>query len=326
MFDDSSMNEGEIFDSSPVWPASADLMACLSGLFVLLFVSVLVFQLDLLTRLDDEKDKLAQEQKARAAENARLKALEAALAGPLAKGRITLDGAKIGIQGNLLFAPASPDLSEEGAGLILDLALPLATYAEQTHMLLMVSGFTDNLPVMPGGRYVDNWELSQARAMTVTRVLMSAGFPRGRLLAAGFGENYPVASNETEEGRSLNRRVEIAPVPVPRALAAREKKKEVGSPLGSPVEKGSKEDAEKRDEAASASSNSKEQTIEDPSVTTCKNPPCEEMPSGDALKNESKDSVVAQKAFQDAMNIAKKKQDANKKESVEVRADAGGNP
>jgi|GEM_PF-840171 len=220
MFDEVP-EEGEVFDQSPVWPASADLMACLTGVFVLLFVSALVFQLDLLTRLETERTKLKAEQRARAEENSRLKALEEALAGPLAKGRITLDGAKIGIQGNLLFGLASDELSADGMGLILDLARPLAIYAEQTGTLLMVSGFTDNLPLHAGGRYVDNWELSQGRAMTVTRALMEGGFPRGRLLAAGFGENYPVASNDTDDGRKLNRRVEIAPVPVPQTLAAR---------------------------------------------------------------------------------------------------------
>ena len=210
-------SDNGIFETSPVWPVVADVMACLAGLFVLLFVAALVFQLDLLTRLDKEQAKLKIEQGARAIEKARLDVLEAALAAPLQSGRITLQGDRIGIQGNVLFALASDELSDDGLSLTGELAKPLANYVAQTGQMLMVSGYTDSLQLHPGGRFRDNWALSQSRALTVGRALMAAGFPAQRLLAAGFGENLPVADNATENGRRLNRRVEIVPVAAPSA-------------------------------------------------------------------------------------------------------------
>ena len=67
-------------------------------------------------------------------------------------------------------------------------------------------------------RYEDNLELSAQRALTVTRALITSGMPRSRVFAAAFGAEQPVASNADEQGRALNRRVEMAPVP--RASAA----------------------------------------------------------------------------------------------------------
>ena len=82
------------------------------------------------------------------------------------------------------------------------------------------SGFTDNKTVVkgPSQRYEDNLELSAQRALTVTRALITSGMPRSRVFAAAFGAEQPVASNADEQGRALNRRVEMAPVP--RASAA----------------------------------------------------------------------------------------------------------
>jgi OOP family OmpA-OmpF porin len=51
--------------------------------------------------------------------------------------------------------------------------------------------------------------LSQARAMAVRDYVVGAGIPEGRLLAVGFGESEPIADNETDEGRALNRRIEF---------------------------------------------------------------------------------------------------------------------
>jgi flagellar motor protein MotB len=198
--------EEEGFDITPVWPVVSDIMAAVSGLFVLLFVWAVVFQIDLASALRAERE-------ARQAEAERLQALERALAEPLAKGRITLEGGRIGIQGNVLFPLGSADLSAEGQGLVAELADPLHAYAEHAGTAIMVSGFTDDLPIHADYRFRDNWELSTERALTVTRALVRDGFPAGRIFAAGFGESMPVAPNDSEANRALNRRVEIAPVP-----------------------------------------------------------------------------------------------------------------
>jgi flagellar motor protein MotB len=78
----------------------------------------------------------------------------------------------------------------------------------------MVSGFTDDRQVRGGSqKFADNWELSAQRALTVTRTLIEEGLPAGSVFAAAFGAQQPVASNADAEGRSRNRRVEMAPTP-----------------------------------------------------------------------------------------------------------------
>jgi flagellar motor protein MotB len=80
--------------------------------------------------------------------------------------------------------------------------------------MLMVSGFTDNKTVQARNQqFEDNLELSAQRALTVTRSLIEEGMPSSRVFAAAFGAEQPVASNGSEKGRALNRRVEMAPVP-----------------------------------------------------------------------------------------------------------------
>ncbi len=199
--------------AAPVWAAFADLMAVLLGVFVLILVCVIGVQLQLSARLDEEV-------RQRQAETRRLQALEQALAAPLADGRVTLVDGRIGIRGSVLFALNSDRLQPEGEQLLQTLATPLARYLESRDEVLMVSGFTDDRPVHEGNRrFADNWELSAQRALTVTRALMDQGVPADSVFAAAFGAQQPVSSNEDEDGRARNRRVEIAPVPRPTRTA-----------------------------------------------------------------------------------------------------------
>ena len=74
---------------------------------------------------------------------------------------------------------------------------------------LRVDGHTDDTPLL-GGRYADNWELSQGRALSVVKYMISAlGIPPDRLAANGFGQYQPVAPGESEEARAQNRRIEL---------------------------------------------------------------------------------------------------------------------
>lgn len=199
---------------APAWAAFGDLMAGVLGAFVLVLAAALVGQLDLANRLEAE---VAQRQ----AEQARREALERALAGPLADGRITLVEGRIGISGAVLFATGSDELHADGRALIRSLAPPLRTYLAQRDEILMVSGFTDDRGMRGGPqKFADNWELSAQRALTVTRTLMAEGLPPDAVFAAAFGPQQPVASNEDVAGRALNRRVEIAPTPRPKRAAA----------------------------------------------------------------------------------------------------------
>ena len=201
-FDDGSES------SAPVWAVFGDLMAGMLGAFVLILVFALAMQLDLAERLKAEVQQ-------RQAESQRREALERALAGPLAAGRVTLANGRIGISGSVLFALNSADLQPEGRQLLKSLAAPLATYLATRDEALMVSGFTDDRPLRDDGRgrFADNWELSAQRALTVTRALIEDGMPASAVFAAAFGAEQPVASNADAAGRALNRRVEMAPTP-----------------------------------------------------------------------------------------------------------------
>jgi len=193
--------------STPVWAVFGDLMSGLLGAFVLILVGVLGVQLELATSLEAEVQK-------RRIEEQRREALEKALAVPLAAGRVTLNDGRIGISGSVLFALNSDELQPEGRQLLESLAPPLAAYLAVHDEMLMVSGFTDDRPVRESNRqFADNLELSAQRALTVTRSLIDEGIPSSSIFAAAFGPEQPVASNADADGRSRNRRVEMAPVP-----------------------------------------------------------------------------------------------------------------
>jgi flagellar motor protein MotB len=192
---------------TPVWAIFGDLMAGVVGIFVLILVWVLGYQVELAQSLREEVSK-------RQAEEQRRIALEEALADPLATGRVTLRDGRIGISGSVLFSLNSDQLQPEGRDLLQTLVGPLRVYLGERDQLLMVSGFTDDLPIQQGNnRFADNWELSAQRALTVTRALIEEGMPPAMVFAAAFGAQQPVAPNADDEGRSRNRRVEMAPVP-----------------------------------------------------------------------------------------------------------------
>ena len=193
--------------TAPVWAVFGDLMSGLLGAFVLVLVGVLVVQMDLVTNLQAEVAK-------RQSEEQRRMALEKALAVPLATGRVTLNNGRIGISGNVLFPVNSDQLRPEGRQLLKSLVPPLQVYLGARDDMLMVSGFTDNQPIIDRNQhFTDNLELSAQRALTVSRALIESGMPSSRVFAAAFGAEQPVASNDDDKGRAQNRRVEMAPVP-----------------------------------------------------------------------------------------------------------------
>jgi len=75
---------------------------------------------------------------------------------------------------------------------------------------ITVSGHTDNVPLIFGSQFRDNWDLAAARASSVVQALEDTGkVPAGRMQAVSFGESQPVESNDTARGRAVNRRIEI---------------------------------------------------------------------------------------------------------------------
>ena len=200
-------SDAGIEQTAPGWAVFGDLMSGLLGAFVLILVGVLGVQLELATHLEAEVQKRQIEEKRRMA-------LEKALAIPLATGRVTLNNGRIGISGSVLFSFNSAQLQPDGRLLLKSLVAPLRVYLGERDELLMVSGFTDDVPIQQGNeRFADNWELSAQRALTVTRALIDEGMPSSLLFAAAFGTEQPVASYADDKGRSQNRRVEMAPVP-----------------------------------------------------------------------------------------------------------------
>lgn len=197
----------ELADDTPVWAVFGDLMSGLVGVFVLILVWVVGYQVEL-------SQSLQQEVTRRESEQQRRMILEEALAAPLASGRITLRDGRIGISGSVLFSLNSAELQQEGRELLRQLIQPLQLYLDENDELLMVSGFTDDLPIQQGNlQFSDNWELSAQRALTVTRALIAEGMPPNLVFAAAFGAGHPVVANTDNVSRAQNRRVEMAPVP-----------------------------------------------------------------------------------------------------------------
>ena len=89
----------------------------------------------------------------------------------------------------------------------------LAMRLRATPYDLRIEGHTDNVPIHTA-QFASNWELSTARATELAKIFITQyGLAPGRLSAAGFAEYHPVASNDTPDGRSQNRRVDIIVLP-----------------------------------------------------------------------------------------------------------------
>jgi chemotaxis protein MotB len=116
----------------------------------------------------------------------------------------------ISISDKLLFTSGSSNISEKAKALLSKVAEVISSKPE---MDVMVEGYTDNVP-MNSTTIQDNWELSTLRATSVIRVLQNDyGIDPARLIAAGRSEYLPIATNDTLEGRSKNRRTRIVILP-----------------------------------------------------------------------------------------------------------------
>ncbi|MEA2641380.1 MAG: chemotaxis protein MotB, partial [Chloroflexota bacterium] len=116
-----------------------------------------------------------------------------------------VDGVLVSISGNALFDSGKADLKPAGLA-VLDV---LANQLRPTTNQIRIEGHTDNIAISTP-LFPSNWELSAARATTVVRYLIERGGIRPQqLIAAGYGDQRPVASNDTREGRARNRRVDV---------------------------------------------------------------------------------------------------------------------
>ncbi len=114
------------------------------------------------------------------------------------------DGVVITMSNMLLFPRGEAVLSPRGYDILKKVAYVLSRLAYH----VKVKGFTDNIPIH-SKQFPTNWELSAARACAVARLLIKQGVNPELISAEGYAQYHPVATNDTEQGRAKNRRVEI---------------------------------------------------------------------------------------------------------------------
>lgn len=138
------------------------------------------------------------------------------MATELESNQITIQQMQSGVSVNLpeaiLFDSGSALVKQSGETILNKVGKELVDVPYQT----IVGGFTDNVPISArlADKFPSNWDLAAARATSVVRILESAGVPKVRLVAVSLGENQPIASNDSIEGRAQNRRIEIRLRPV----------------------------------------------------------------------------------------------------------------
>ena len=127
---------------------------------------------------------------------------------------VRIEGDRFVFSSEVLFPPGAATLSAEGrkeiakvAGILRNIA---ADIPPEIDWVIRVDGHTDNQPLSGLGAFADNWELSQARALSVVKYMISfLGIAPERLAANGFGQYQPVANGKTETARAQNRRIEL---------------------------------------------------------------------------------------------------------------------
>jgi len=131
--------------------------------------------------------------------------IENAGLGNVAHAERTDTGFKVTFGSNVMF-PSGVATINRDAFPYLDKMIAIT---EKDNFSVRVEGHTDNVPIHTK-RFLSNWELSTERAVNVLRYFLDQGkIPPKRLAAVGFSEYHPVASNDTPEGRQVNRRVEF---------------------------------------------------------------------------------------------------------------------
>lgn len=163
-------------------------------------------------RLEEENNKLANQ----AEELANYKSeffgrLRTVLMG---QERVRIVGDRFVFSSEVLFSAGRSDLSKEGKTEISNVTEILSSIMkdipENIDWVIRVDGHTDSTPLSGAGEFKDNWELSQARALSVVKYMINElNFSGSRLAANGFGEYQPISFEDTPEARALNRRIEI---------------------------------------------------------------------------------------------------------------------
>ncbi len=176
--------------------------------------------------LQAERDRLTAERDKLTAQNAELaellnerasilEQLRTRLEAQLKAGALTLSTRNglivITLPNSVLFETGKAKVNDEGARTIREVANALKGINERR---FMVSGHTDNVPIKAKNDAMgSNWELSTRRGQSVLNIMLEAGLPTSTVAVAGFGEFDPVAPNDSDEGKAMNRRTEIVLLP-----------------------------------------------------------------------------------------------------------------
>jgi chemotaxis protein MotB len=128
---------------------------------------------------------------------------------PALEGRIRVNpdaqGVRLSLGSSVLFEPGKDKVLESAQEVVAKLGAALGRLDGS----ITIEGHTDNTPVGTRGFY-SNWELSTARATEVLELLVDLhGVEPVRLSASGYGQYRPVATNQTTQGRALNRRIDV---------------------------------------------------------------------------------------------------------------------
>jgi chemotaxis protein MotB len=176
---------------------------------------------------EDERGKLAKGMKATEAELAELRKQRAANEKRLAAFRdlkkrfaklVDTGKLEVGFRNGqmllklpsgILFPSGQADLTKPGQAALSEVTTILLEFKDRR---FVIAGHTDTDPIK-SRKFKNNWDLSTARALSVVQFMVGAGFPPTSLAASGYGEFDPVAPNDKEENKQLNRRIEIILVP-----------------------------------------------------------------------------------------------------------------
>ena len=163
-----------------------------------------------------EQERLAKEEEIKRLTRTQ-EELSKSLQDEISKGNITIqqvrDRLTINMVDRVLFDSGQAQVKPAGIKVLKQVGDVLGKITDKQ---IRIEGHTDNVPISSKlqNRFKTNWELSAARATTVVRYLIDqGGVDRQYLSAVGYADTHPLASNDSEEGRSSNRRIEIVLYP-----------------------------------------------------------------------------------------------------------------
>jgi chemotaxis protein MotB len=155
---------------------------------------------------EDEKNTQEKTKKAEFSEDQLRVALKQEIGEGLAEVQREKDRVIVTVGSAGAFNSGSAKLTKQARAIMKKIATVSAKGAGQVN----VSGHTDDVPLIFGGQYRDNWDLAAARASSVVQELSKANtIPSEKLKAISFGETKPLEQNDTRQGREKNRRIEI---------------------------------------------------------------------------------------------------------------------